>query len=70
MNNVRGMTLKQFHDALEVMRTIYPFQDDKTCLGNLKDLPSDSFRNVEIITIDEKTGIQIVMSKGVNDETY
>ena len=66
MNNVRGMTLKQFYDVLEEMRTIYPFEADKTYLGNLRDLPSDSFMNVEILTKDEKTGIQIVMSKGVD----
>lgn len=68
MNNVHGMSLQQFYDVLEDMRTIYPFEADKTYLGNLKDLPSDSFRNVEIITRDEKTGIQIVMSKGVEHE--
>ena len=66
MNNVRGMTLKQFYDVLEEMRTIYPFEADKTYLGNLRDLPSDSLMNVEILTKDEKTGIQIVMSKGVD----
>lgn len=66
MNRVQGMTLKQFYDVLEEMRTIYPFEADKTYLGNLRDLPSDSLMNVEILTKDEKTGIQIVMSKGVD----
>lgn len=60
------MTLQQFYDVLEDMRTIYPFEADKTYLGNLRDLPSDSLMNVEILTKDEKTGIQIVMSKGVD----
>lgn len=67
MNNVRGMSLQQFYDVLEDMRKIYPFEANKTYLGNLRDLPSDSLRNVEIITKDEKTGIQIVMNKGVTD---
>ena len=67
MNNVRGMSLQQFYDVLEDMRKIYPFEANKTYLGNLRDLPSDSLRNVEIITLDEKTGIQIVMNKGVTD---
>lgn len=66
MTNVRGMTLQQFYDVLEDMRTIYPFEADKTYLGNLRDLPSDSLINVEILTKDEKTGVQIVMSKGVD----
>ena len=65
MTNVRGMTLKQFNDTLEEMRTIYPFKDEKTRLGELKDLCSDSLRQVEIVTTDEETGIQIIMSKGV-----
>lgn len=67
MNNVQGMSLSDFNAVIEEMRGIYPFKNDKTYLGNLRDLPSDSFRNIEIITTDEKTGIQIVMSKGVND---
>lgn len=66
MNNVRGMTLKQFYDVLEEMRTIYPFEADKTYLGELRDLQSGSLMNVEIVTRDEKTGVQIVMSKGVD----
>ena len=66
MTNVRGMTLQQFYDVLEDMRKIYPFEADKTHLGNLRDLPSDSMRNVEIITRDERTGVQIVLSKGVD----
>ena len=66
MTNVRGMTLKQFYDVLEDMRTIYPFEADKTYLGNLRDLPSDSILNVEILTKDEKTGVEIILRKGVN----
>lgn len=66
MTNVRGMTLQQFYNVLGDMRTIYPFEDDKTYLGNLGDLPSDSLMNVEILTKDEKTGVQIVLSKGVD----
>lgn len=65
MTNVRGMTLKQFNDTLEEMRTIYPFKDETTRLGELRDLNSDSLRQVEIVTTDEETGIQIIMSKGV-----
>lgn len=66
MNDVRGMTLQQFYDVLEEMRSIYPFEANKTFIGNLRDLKSDSLMNVEILTRDEKTGIQIVMSKGVD----
>lgn len=68
MTNVYGMNLQQFYDVLEEMRSIYPFEADKTYIGNLKDLPSDTFRNVEILTTDEKTGVQIIMSKGVDNK--
>ena len=71
MTNVRGMTLQQFYDVLEEMRKIYPFEADKTHLGNFRDLPSDSMRNVEIITRDDARNfvqacLQIVLSKGVD----
>lgn len=65
MNNVYGMSLQQFYDVLEEMRTIYPFEADKTYLGNLRDLPSDSMKNVEILTTDANTGIQIILSKAI-----
>jgi hypothetical protein len=65
MSRLRGMTLKQFYDVLEEMHTIYPFESDKTYIGNIIDLPSDSPLNVEILTKDEKTGVQIIMSKSV-----
>lgn len=68
MNNVCGMSLRQFNKTIEEMRSIYPFRDDKTMLGELRDMSSNSHRRVEIITRDEDTGITIVMQKGVDDE--
>lgn len=67
MTRVRGMTLKQFNDVLEEMRTIYPYNPETTRLGDLNDMCTDSLRQVEIITTDEATGIQIVLSKGVGN---
>ena len=67
MTRVRGMTLKQFNDVLEEMRTIYPYNPETTRLGDLMDMCTDSLRQVEIITTDEATGIQIVLSKGVGN---
>ena len=67
MNNVRGMSISKFIETLDEMKKVYPFKNDTTYIGNLRELTSDSQRNVEIITTDESTGIQIVMSKGVND---
>lgn len=68
MTRVRGMTLKQFNDVLEEMRTIYPYNPETTRLGDLTDmLYNDNLRQVEIITTDEATGVQIVLSKGVGN---
>ena len=66
MSRLKGMTLKQFYDVLEEMHTIYPFESDKTYIGNIIDLPSGSPLNVEILTKDDKTGVQIIMSKSVD----
>lgn len=65
MNNVRGMTIKEFNDTLDVMRTIYDFDDDDTRIGDLHDIRTDTQRTVEIITRDPDTGINIIMSKRV-----
>ena len=64
-NNYTGMTLKEFNDTVEVMRTIYPFEDDKTRICELYDLRTDRLNRVQIITEDERTNTQIVMSKDV-----
>lgn len=65
MNDVYGMSIKQFNDVISEMKTIYPFDDDKTFISNLKDRISNSQRCVEIVTTDKNTGINILMSKSV-----
>ena len=64
----RGMYLSDLNATLDVMRTIYPFKDDKTRIVDFQDLQDSKgvWRRVEIITTDEKTGIQITMAKGVD----
>ena len=66
MNNVRGMTLKQLNDTLDQMHTVYPFKPETTRLGDFRDLTTDALRQVEIVTIDDATGVQIVLTKGVH----
>ena len=70
MNNVRGMTIKEFNDVLNEMHGIYPFKPETTHLGDLRDIITDAIRQVEIITTDEETGIKIVMAKGVERGEY
>lgn len=59
-------TVKQFKDMIEEMRTVYPFEDDKTYLSTHNIVSGDNSR-LEIQTKDEKTGVDIVMSKHVPD---
>lgn len=68
MNDMRGMSLTQMKEVLDEMRSIYKYDDTKTYLGDLRDLNSGSQRRVEIMTVDEKTDITVVMNKRVKFE--
>jgi hypothetical protein len=61
---MRDGTVKQFLDALEEMRTIYAFDDEKTILCT-RDFQSLSHCALSIRTQDEKTGVYIEMSKNL-----
>lgn len=63
---MRG-TIKQFKDTLEEMKTIYNYDDAETIMSthNILTLSNDY---LEIKTVDEKTGITIVMAKEVYHE--
>lgn len=65
MNQVQGMSITQLKSTLDEMRKVYKFDDDKTYFANMHDKISDSQRHVEIISRDEATGVNIVMSKDV-----
>lgn len=60
-------TVKQFKDALDEMREIYPFEDDKTFMGTENPVTMQHNR-LSIHTTDEKTKIQITMEKYVNTD--
>lgn len=66
MNRVRGMTLKQFNEVVEDMRSVYKFKNENAILNNLIDLRTGANMEVEIHTVDEKTGVFITMQKGVS----
>lgn len=59
-------TVKQFKDILEEMKNIYPFKDENTYMSTL-DLQRCEHARLTIETIDEKTGIQIEMSKEIEE---
>ena len=66
---MEAANVKQFLDALDEMKTIYPFDDEKTIICT-RDLKSLSHNHLAIRTQDEKTGIYIEMSKSLGCERY
>lgn len=66
---MENATVKQFKDALEKMKSIYPFDDEKTRLCT-RDVFSNLHRTLSIITTDERTGVVIEMSKLFSNEEY
>lgn len=65
MTKLSGATVREFKEALELMRDIYPFKDDKTRIVTDMDMPAGRHCNLEISTIDEATGVQINMQTKV-----
>ena len=57
-----GGTVKQFKDALEEMKKIYPFDDEKTQICTRSEY-SLAENQLSIVTVDEKTNITVQMSK-------
>jgi hypothetical protein len=57
-------TVKDFYKALDEMRAIYPFDDEKTRLCT-RSVYQNAENHLSIITTDEKTGIDIHMSKTI-----
>jgi hypothetical protein len=60
-------TVKQFKDTLEIMGSIYPFEEDKTKMQT-RDICSLDHNHLSIITQDEKTGVWIEMSRDLVKE--
>lgn len=63
---MESATVKQFLDALNEMRAIYPFKDEETCLCT-RDFPTLRHDRLTIRTVDEETGIIIEMTKGLGE---
>ena len=60
-------TVKQFKDTLEVMRKVYPFEDDKTRMQT-RSLETLDHNHLSIVTQDEKTGVWVEMSRDLVKE--
>ena len=58
-----GLTVEELFTILEEMRGIYPYKNDKTRVTVRLDCATNEYRMVELVTVDEKTGVTIHMSK-------
>ena len=69
MTRLGGMKLSEFNTIVKQMKTIYPFQDEDATIVSVHDMNmGDEPCRLEILTKDEATGINIVMSKGFEKE--
>lgn len=59
-----GGTVKQFKDALEEMRKVYNFKDEKTRI-DLREPITNNANKLTVLTVDEETQVFITMSKGI-----
>lgn len=66
MTNVRGMTVKQFKDAIDDMRKIVDFKDEEAQIVNLNDLRCMTNRQIDIVF--ERNDVTVALSKGVELE--
>lgn len=62
-------TIKQFKDAIEEMRKIYPFKDEYTQLSTYN-IMSKEHNMLELRTVDKETGITVCMSKVIGVVQY
>ena len=68
MTRLNGATVKQFKDALEIMREVYPFKDEETYIVSDTNLYSCEHSQLEIHTVDE-TGVRVNLSCDVKEVT-
>ena len=60
-----SVTVKQYKDLLEEMKTVYQYEDEKTNVNYMVDIMT-RYPRLEIQTKDEKTGVTVVLSKSID----
>ena len=68
MTRLSGATVEEFKGALEVMRSVYPYEDEKTYIVSDTSLYSCEHTQLEIHTVD-KTGVRVNLSCDVKEVT-
>ena len=64
------MTIADFNRLVEIMKTVYNFDDQKTQIISVADIRMGQVPcQLEVTTVDETTGVRITMSRSAyNDE--
>lgn len=57
-------TLEQFFETIAELKTIYPFENDKTYLTTF-DVVAQCNRRVQLTTKDEQTGATVLIEKAL-----
>lgn len=68
MTKLNGATISDFLETVEIMRTVYPFENDKAKIVNTYDFPSQSHTTLELYVKDENTGTHITLQRGIEQE--
>lgn len=68
MTKLSGATISDFLETVEIMRTVYHFENDKAKIVNTYDFPSQSHTTLELYVKDENTGVHITLQKEIEHE--
>lgn len=62
---MRDGTVKEFLDTLKEMKEVYPYKDEETTICTVRYDTFDVHSSIQLRTVDEKTGVTILMSRSV-----
>ena len=63
MSHLSGVTLKEFHEMVESMRKVYPFQDEKTKIVDTIDPKWGAHMLLDLHAYDEENKVHVRLSK-------
>ena len=62
---MRDGTVKEFLDTLKEMKKVYPYKEEETAICTVRYETFDVHNAIQLRTVDEKTGVTILMSRSV-----
>lgn len=60
------MTITELNETIEIMRRVYPFNDDKTDVSLCPDMRSMTFSRIQLDTFDEETNTDVHLERKVD----